>query len=81
MLISLDAPTVEVIVANTGSTVESCNRSLVEAHSKLRVESVHKAWDSISMSTNFVASVAELEIIKQWLKKVAGLTASIVVVP
>jgi len=56
VLISLDAPTVEVIVANTGSTVESCNRSLVEAHSKLRVESVHKAWDSISMSNTKLGS-------------------------
>ena len=33
------------------------------------------------MSTNFVASVAELEVIKQWLKKVAGLATSTVVEP
>jgi len=33
------------------------------------------------MSTNFVASAAELEVIKQWLKKVAGLTVSTVVEP
>jgi len=33
------------------------------------------------MSTNFVASAAELEMIKQWLKKVAGLAASTVVEP
>ena len=33
------------------------------------------------MSTNLVVSVAELEVIKQWLKKVAGLTASTVVEP
>jgi len=33
------------------------------------------------MSTNFVASAAELEVIKQWLKKVAGLAASTVVEP
>ena len=26
------------------------------------------------MSTNFVASIAELEVIKQWLKKTAGLS-------
>ena len=50
-------------------------------HSKLRVESVRKAWDRISMFTNFVASAAELEVIKQWLKKVAGLAASTVVEP
>ena len=46
---------------------------MVSAHSKLRVESVHKAWDGVSMSANSVASVAELEVIKQWLKKTAGL--------
>jgi len=33
------------------------------------------------MSTNFVASAAELEVIKQWLKKVTGLAASTVVEP
>ena len=60
-------------MANAASAVESCNKGLVSAHSKLRVESVHKAWDGVSMSTNSVASVAELEVIKQWLKKTAGL--------
>ena len=81
MLIPLDTFTAEVIVANTTTAVESYNRDLVEAHSKLRVESVCKAWDGISMSTNFVASAAELEVIKQWLKKVAGLAASTIVEP
>jgi len=81
VLIPLDTPTAEVVVANATTAVESCNRGLVKAHSKLRVESVHKAWDGISMSTNFVASAAELEVIKQWLKKVAGLAASTVVEP
>ena len=81
MLIPLDTPTAEVVVANAATAVESCNKSLVEAHSKLRVESVRKTWDGISMSTNFVASAAELEVIKQWLKKVAGLAASTVVEP
>jgi len=66
VLIPLDTPTAEVVVANAATAVESCNRGLVEAHSKLRVESVHKAWDGISMSTNSVASAAELEVIKQW---------------
>ena len=42
---------------------------------------MHKAWDGVSMSTNFVASAAELEVIKQWLKKGAGLKASTVVEP
>jgi len=81
VLIPLDTPIAEVVVANTATAVESYNRGLVEAHSKLRVESVRKAWDGISMSTNFVASVTELEVIKQWLKKVAGLAASTVVEP
>jgi len=81
VLIPLHTPTAEVVEANATTTVESCNRGLVEAHFKLRVESVCKAWDGISMSTNFVASAAELEMIKQWLKKVAGLAASTVVEP
>jgi len=81
VLIPLDTPTAKVVVANAATAVKSCNRGLVEAHSKLRVESVRKAWDRISMSTNFVASAAELEVIKQWLKKVAGLAASTVVEP
>ena len=68
-------------MANAAIAVEFYNRGLVEAHSKLRVESVYKAWDGISMSTNFVASAAELEVIKQWLKKVAGLAASTMVEP
>ena len=81
VLIPLDTPIAEVIVANAATAVESSNRGLVEAHSKLRVESVCKPWDGIFMSTNFVVLAAELEIIKQWLKKVAGLAASTVVEP
>ena len=46
-------------------SVQSCNKGLVEACSKLRVESVCKAWDGVSMSTNSVASAAELKVIKQ----------------
>jgi len=42
---------------------------------------VHKTWDSVSMSTNSVASAAELEVIKQWLKKTAGLSESAEVEP
>jgi len=81
VLILLNTPTVEVIMANATTAVEFCNRGLVETHSKLRVESVHKAWDGIFMFTNFVASAAELEVIKQWLKKVIGLAASTVMEP
>jgi len=81
VLIPLDTSTAEVVVANATTVVESCNRGLVEAHSKLRVESVRKAWDGISMFTNFVALAAELEVIKQWLKKVAGLATSTVIEP
>jgi len=36
VLIPLDTPTSEVVVANAATAVESCNRGLVEAHSKLR---------------------------------------------
>jgi len=42
VLIPFNASTTEVIIANAGTTVESCNRGLVEAHSKLRVELVCK---------------------------------------
>ena len=81
VLIPLNTPTAEVVMANAATTVESCNKVLVKAHSKLRVKSVHKAQDKISMSTNFVALAAELEVIKQWLKKVTGLATSTVVKP
>jgi len=49
VLIPLDTPTAEVVVANAATAVESCNRGLVETHSKLKVESVRKAWDGISV--------------------------------
>ena len=42
---------------------------------------MRKAWDGVSMSTNSVASAAELEVIKQWLKKTAGLGESTEVKP
>jgi len=42
---------------------------------------VHKTWDSVFMSTNSVASAAELEVIKQWLKKTARLSESAEVEP
>ena len=73
VLILLTPAATEIVVANTASVVESCNKGLVSACSKLRVESVHKAWDGVSMSTNSVTSVTELEVIKQWLKKTADL--------
>jgi len=81
VLVLLDSAAAELIVANIASAVQSCNKGLVEAHSKLRVESVHKTWDSMSMSTNSVASTAELKVIKQWLKKTAGLGESTEVEP
>ena len=43
VLIPLALAAAEIVVANAASTVESCNKSLVSAHSKLRAESVHKA--------------------------------------
>jgi len=73
VLIPLAPAAAEVVVANAASAVESCNKGLVSTRSKLRVESVCKAWDSVSMSTSSIASVAELEVIKQWLKKTASL--------
>lgn len=42
ILVLLNSPTVETIVANTVSAVESYNKGLVEACSKLRVKSIHK---------------------------------------
>ena len=42
VLIPLAPAGAKIVVANTASTVESCNKSLVSAHSKLRVESVYK---------------------------------------
>ena len=42
---------------------------------------MHKTWDSVFMSTNSVVSAAELEVIKQWLKKTAGLSESAEVEP
>ena len=79
VLIPFNASTTEVIIANAGTTVEFCNRGLVEAHSKLRVELVCKVQNGVSISTNFVVSAIELEVIKQQFKKVASLTANIVV--
>ena len=64
-MIPLTLAAAEVVVANAALAVESCNKGLVSACSKLRVESVRKAWDGVSMSTNSVVSVAELEVIKQ----------------
>ena len=65
VLILLTPATAEMVVANTVSVVEFCNKGLVSACSKLRFESVYKAWDGVSMFTNSVVSVAELEVIKQ----------------
>ena len=65
VLISLTPAAAEVVVANAALAVEFCNKGLVSARSKLRIESVRKAWDDVSMSTNSVASIAELEVIKQ----------------
>jgi len=43
VLIPLTPAAAEIVVANAASAVEFCNKNLVSAHSKLRVESVHKA--------------------------------------
>ena len=54
---------------------------MVEAYSKLRVKSVPKIWNSVSISTNSVALIAELKVIKQWLKKMSGLNKTTEVEP
>ena len=64
VLIPLDSSTTEIIVANIAPTVEFCNKGLVEACSKLRIEFVCKTWDSVSISINSVTLAAELEVIK-----------------
>jgi len=61
-------------VANTTLVVKSYNKGLVSTCFKLRIESVYKAWDSVSIFTNSVVSAVELKIIKQWLKKTASLS-------
>ena len=43
VLIPLNSAAAELIVTNATLAVQSCNKGLVEAHSKLRVESVYKA--------------------------------------
>ena len=43
VLIPLTLAAAETVVANAALAVESCNKGLVSARSKLRVESVHKA--------------------------------------
>ena len=73
VLVPLDSATAELIVANATSAVLSCNKSLVEF--------VYKTWNGMSISTNSVVSAAELEVIKQWLKKTARLGESTEVEP
>jgi len=65
VLIPLTLATAKIVMANTALAVKSCNKSLVSAHSKLRVELVCKAWNSVTMSTNSVTSIVKLEIMKQ----------------
>ena len=47
VLIPLAPAAAEVVVANAALAVESYNKGLVSARSKLRVESVCKAWDGV----------------------------------
>ena len=54
---------------------------MVNITSKLRVESVYKVQNSMSMFTNSIASVAELELIKQQLKKTASFSKTTEVEP
>jgi len=68
-------------VANITSVVEFCNKGLVKAYSKLRVEFVYKAWHGMFIPTNFVVLIVELKVIYQWLKKTAGFSETTEVKP
>ncbi|KAF5347006.1 hypothetical protein D9756_011009 [Leucocoprinus leucothites] len=60
---------------------EFCNRGLTAAQSKLRVESVRESYNGISIATSGVATSADLETIKSWLKKAWQLGDAIPVEP
>ena len=53
VLVPLDSAVAELIVTNAASAVQSYNKGLVEAHSKLRIESVYK---SLPLTTTMVNS-------------------------
>jgi len=53
----------KIVIVNTAAEVKFYNENLVETYSKLRVESVYKIWDDISISTNSVALATGLEVI------------------
>ena len=64
VLILLNYPVANTIVANVTSIVKYCNKSLVDTYSKLRVEFIYKIWNGMFISTNSVASAAKLGVIK-----------------
>ena len=72
VLIPLDFSTTEIIVANIASVVEFCNKSLVKAHSVLRVY-LQGMRQYIYIYQLYCFKV-KLEVIKWWLKKTAGLS-------
>ncbi|KAF5347025.1 hypothetical protein D9756_011012 [Leucocoprinus leucothites] len=60
---------------------EFCNRGLIAAQSKLRVESVRESYNGISIATSSVASSSDLDTIKSWLKKAWQLGDAIPIEP
>ena len=56
VLMIFDSSTAEIVVANTASTIEFYNKSLVEAHYKLRIESVCKPITPVQMTVAFFSS-------------------------
>ncbi|KAF5347005.1 hypothetical protein D9756_011008 [Leucocoprinus leucothites] len=60
---------------------EFCNRGLIAAQSKLRVESVRESYNGISIATSGVATSVDLNTIKSWLKKAWQLGDAIPVEP
>ena len=44
-------------MANTTSIINFYNKALVKAYSKLRVESIHKTWNNMFISTNSITPV------------------------
>ena len=62
-MILLNSSTIKIIIANIASIVKFYNKSLVEVYSKLRVESIYRAWDDIFIFTNSIV-LLKLKVIK-----------------
>lgn len=62
-MILFNSLTMKIVVVNTTTEVKFYNKDLVKTYSKLRVESVYKIWNNMSISTNYVALITGLEVI------------------